>query len=69
MGRCRGDGAKPTPTPTPNQETHLVESSAGKATAQVHDELSVAQVRFSEMHISPISPLYLRCASRRYMTA
>ena len=45
MGRCRGDGAKPTPTPTPNQETHLVESSAGKATAQLHDELSVAQVR------------------------
>ena len=32
------------------QETHLVEASASKAAAQVHDELSVAQVRVSEMH-------------------
>ena len=32
------------------QETHLVEASACKAAAQVHDELSVAQVRVSEMH-------------------
>lgn len=58
------------------QETHLIEASAGKATAQVQDELSVAQVRVSEMlspaclpYISPVSALYRRCASRRCMTA